>query len=175
MSRTSSSIIGQYRSKVFISSHLISFHLISSSLRFYIYVDRHERFDLPSYPTSLSWRAKLPAWKLLVRSNWFEFSDCDCIQLWSIQRQYDAFWNFCIETQSCGYVQSNIVDKFCIGGNGEFLFSYTGLMALAVGISQEEKLCLLRESLQTWELLGGMDSAVSGMHQFVTKHWHQSS
>ncbi len=42
-------------------------------------------------------------------------------------------------------------------------------MALAVGISQEEKLCILRESLQTWNLLENIDRTVLEMHQLIQK------
>jgi hypothetical protein len=69
--------------------------------------------------------------------------------------------DFRIEKQSCGYVKSDILNKF-YEGNGEF--QYSGLMELSVRIPKEEKLCILRESLQMWNLLESIDKIVSEMH-----------
>jgi hypothetical protein len=74
--------------------------------------------------------------------------------------------DFRIERQSGGYVKSDIIEKFC-EGNGEF--NYSGLMALTVGVPREEKICILRESLQTWNLLENIDRTLLGMHQLVQK------
>ena len=74
--------------------------------------------------------------------------------------------DFRIENQSGGYFKSDIVDRF-YDGNGEF--NYSGLMALAVGITQEEKACILRESLQAWNLLDSIDRTVLEMNQLIEK------
>jgi len=42
-----------------------------------------------------------------------------------------------------------------------------GLMALAVRVSKEEKLSILMESLEAWNLLGNIDMAVSDIQQLV--------
>ena len=74
--------------------------------------------------------------------------------------------DFLIEKQSNGYVKLDIMDKF-YEGNGEF--NYTGLMSLAVGIPQEEKLCILKESLQEWNLLDNIDKTLLEMHSLIQK------
>jgi len=58
--------------------------------------------------------------------------------------------DFRIETRCEGYVQSDIVHNF-FAGNGEY--KYTGVMASAMGIPQEYKLSILKESLLEWDLL----------------------
>jgi hypothetical protein len=55
--------------------------------------------------------------------------------------------DFRIEKQSGGYFKSDILYKFYEG------FNYVGMMATAVGIPQEQKSLILRESLQEWKLL----------------------
>lgn len=72
--------------------------------------------------------------------------------------------DFRIEKQSGGYVKSDIVEKF-YEGNGEF--NYTGLMALAVGIPQDEKVCILKDSLQAWNLLDNIDRVELEMHPLI--------
>ena len=74
--------------------------------------------------------------------------------------------DFCIETRSKGYVKSDIVEKFYEGTGG---FKYTGLMTLAVKIPQQEKVCILRESLQAWNLLGNIDKTVLEIQQWIRK------
>ena len=74
--------------------------------------------------------------------------------------------DFRIENQSCGYVKSDILDKF-YEGNGEC--NYSGLMASAVGIPRERKLSILKESLHMWNLLENMDRAVSEFYQLLQK------
>ena len=74
--------------------------------------------------------------------------------------------DFCIENQPGGYAKSDILNKF-YQGNGEF--NYSGLMALAIGIPQQEKLCILKESLQMWNLLENMDRTGLEMHRLIEK------
>ncbi len=56
------------------------------------------------------------------------------------------------------------MDKY-YEGIGEF--KYSELMVLAVGIPQEEKLCILRESLQAWNLLDNIDKTALEMHKLI--------
>jgi hypothetical protein len=74
--------------------------------------------------------------------------------------------DFRIEKQSGGYFKSDILNKF-YQGNGEF--NYSGLMAEAVGIPQEQKSLFLRESLQMWNLVENIDRTVLKMHQLIQK------
>ena len=55
--------------------------------------------------------------------------------------------DFRIEKEYGGYVKSDILNKF-YQGNGDF--NDSKLMALTVSIPQQEKLCILKESLQMW-------------------------
>ena len=74
--------------------------------------------------------------------------------------------DFRIEKQSGGYFKSDILDKF-YQGNGEF--NYSGLMAEAVGISQDQKLLFLRNSLQEWNLVEMIDEIALEMHDMIQK------
>ena len=74
--------------------------------------------------------------------------------------------DFRIEKQSGGYVKSDILNKFC-QGNGEF--NYSGLMAEAIGIPQEEKLCILRDSLKEWNLVEMIDKTALEIQPLIQK------
>ena len=74
--------------------------------------------------------------------------------------------DFRIEKQSGGYFKSDILNKF-YQGNGEF--NYSGLMAEAVGIPQEQKSLLLRDSLQEWNLVEMIDETALEMHSMIQK------
>jgi hypothetical protein len=74
--------------------------------------------------------------------------------------------DFRIEKQSGGYFKSDILNKF-YQGNGEF--NYSGLMAEAVGIPQEQKSLFLRDSLQEWNLVEMIDEIALKMHPMIQK------
>ena len=74
--------------------------------------------------------------------------------------------DFRIEKQSSGYIKSDILDKFYTG-NGEF--NYKGIMESAIAIPQEEKLSIIRESLQTWNLFFNIDKTVTEIDQLIRK------
>jgi hypothetical protein len=74
--------------------------------------------------------------------------------------------DFRIEKQSGGYFKSDILNKF-YQGNGEF--NYSGLMAEAVGIPQEQKSLFLRDSLQEWNLVEMIDEIALEMHPMIQK------
>ena len=74
--------------------------------------------------------------------------------------------DFRIEKQSGGYFKSDILNKF-YQGNGEF--NYSGLMKEAVGISQEQKLLFLRNSLQEWNLVEMIDKIALEMHPTIRR------
>ena len=71
--------------------------------------------------------------------------------------------DFRIEKQSGGYVKS---EKF-YQGNGEF--NYSGLMVDAIGIPQEEKLCILRDSLKEWNLVETIDKTALEIQPLIQK------
>ena len=74
--------------------------------------------------------------------------------------------DFRIEKQSGGYIKSDILNKF-YQGNGES--NYSGLMAEAVGIPQEQKSLFLIDSLQEWNLVEMIDEIVLKMHPLTQK------
>ncbi|KAJ2999562.1 hypothetical protein HDV02_002527 [Globomyces sp. JEL0801] len=74
--------------------------------------------------------------------------------------------DFRIKKQTGGYFKSDILDKF-YQGNGEF--NYSGLMAEAVRIPQDQKLLILRNSLQEWNLAEMIDKTALVMHPMIQK------
>ena len=74
--------------------------------------------------------------------------------------------DFRIEKQSGGYFKWDILDKF-YQGNGEF--NYSGLMAEAVGIPQDQKSLFLRTSLQEWNLVEMIDKTALEMQPMIQK------
>ena len=74
--------------------------------------------------------------------------------------------DFRIEKQSGGYFKPDILNKF-YQGNGEF--NYSGLMAEAVGIPQDQKSLFLRNSLQEWNLVEMIDKTASEMLKLIQK------
>ena len=94
---------------------------------------------------------------------------CDCTTNSSNCGQVDdkpMIVDFRIEKESSGYFKSGILEKFN-EGNGEF--NYVGLMASSIKIPKEEKLCILRESLQTWNLLDTIDRTMTDVHPLMQK------
>ena len=71
--------------------------------------------------------------------------------------------DFRIDNQR-GYVKPDLLEKF-YQGNGEF--NYLGWMREAVGIPQEEKLRILKESVQAWNLLENIDIAMSEIEKLI--------
>ena len=74
--------------------------------------------------------------------------------------------DFRIEKQSGGYFKSDILNTF-YEGNGEF--NYLGLMAEAVGVPQEQKSLILRDSFQEWNLVEMIDKVALEMHPMIQK------
>jgi hypothetical protein len=74
--------------------------------------------------------------------------------------------DFRIEKQSGGYFKSDILNKF-YEGNGEF--NYVGLMSTAIGIPQEQKSLILRDSLQEWNLVEMIDEIALEIHPIIQK------
>ncbi len=74
--------------------------------------------------------------------------------------------DFRIEKPSHGYLKPDIVEKF-IEGNHEF--HYTGLMADAVRLPRDEKLLILKKSMETWNLLDNVDKTWLEVNQLVQK------
>jgi hypothetical protein len=74
--------------------------------------------------------------------------------------------DFRIEKQSGGYFKPDILSKF-YQGNGEF--NYSGLMAEAVVIPQDQKSLFLSSSLQEWSLVENIDKIALEMHPMIQK------
>ena len=72
--------------------------------------------------------------------------------------------DFRIETQSQGYYKPDILDGF-YGGNGEF--NYLGLMKTATSLAPDEKLNILQQSLQEWNLIQKIDETKLEIDQLV--------
>jgi hypothetical protein len=72
--------------------------------------------------------------------------------------------DFEIETQAGGYVKLKILHGF-YQGNGEY--KYSGLMATAVGIPEQEKVDILKTSLLDWDLLDTFDKTLLDMTALV--------
>jgi hypothetical protein len=74
--------------------------------------------------------------------------------------------DFRIDNQSNGYFKSDILNNFCQRNGG---FNYFGLMAEAFGIPREQKLSILSDSLQEWNLLENIDRTVLEMRPIIQR------
>ena len=94
---------------------------------------------------------------------------CDCLTNSGNCGQVDdkpMIIDFGIVTQSRGYVKSDILDEF-YQGNDEF--NYSGLRAVPVRVQKQEKLNILKESLQEWKLLDNIERTVLEVNTWVQK------
>jgi hypothetical protein len=74
--------------------------------------------------------------------------------------------DFRIQSQN-SYVKSDILQRF-YAGNGEF--NYTGLMAQTIQLSQNEKLQILKQSLNDWNLLENISIVKQDVDQLISRN-----
>lgn len=75
--------------------------------------------------------------------------------------------DFRIISQAGGYVTANIVKEFC--KEHEEFYYQSRWMARAFGTPKEDKLRILRESLEAWNLLENIDKALLEMRPLIQK------
>ena len=72
--------------------------------------------------------------------------------------------DFRVDSQPTGYLKSDILDRF-YKGNGEF--NYVGLMGTAVKTSNQEKLNIVKESLEEWKLLKSIEEGAAEVNEWI--------
>ena len=75
--------------------------------------------------------------------------------------------DFRIETQQTGYLKSDLLDRF-YAGNDEF--NHVGLMGTAVKTTDQETLCVVRESLGEWNLLEKIKDSELKISEWIRKY-----